>query len=105
MDTEDKDFGYIVDYKDLFTKLEGAYSVYASELDCPEDLDKKDIDILLKDRLVKGRERLDDALEAIALVCEPVLPPKDNLAYIRYFCGNPENKQDLKNSEIKRTAD
>ncbi len=104
LDTEDKDFGYIVDYKDLFTKLEGAYSVYASELDCPEDLDKKDIDILLEDRLAKGKERLDDALEAIALVCEPVLPPKDNLAYIRYFCGNPEKKQDLKDSEMKRTA-
>lgn len=104
LDTEDKDFGYIVDYKDLFTKLEGAYSVYASELDCPEDLDKKDINILLKDRLTKGKERLDDALEAVALVCEPVLPPKDNLAYIRYFCGNPENKQDLKDSEMKRTA-
>ena len=103
LDSEDKDFGYIVDYKDLFTKLEGAYSVYASELDCPEDLDKKDIDILLKDRLAKGKERLDDALEAVALVCEPVLPPKDNLAYIRYFCGNPEKKQDLKDSEMKRT--
>jgi len=104
LDSVDKDFGYIVDYKDLFTKLEGAYSVYASELDCPEDLDKKDIDILLKDRLVKGKERLDDALEAIALVCEPVLPPKDTLAHIRYFCGNPENKQDLKDSEMRRTA-
>ncbi|MCX5711733.1 MAG: HsdR family type I site-specific deoxyribonuclease [Candidatus Omnitrophica bacterium] len=103
LDSEDKDFGYIVDYKDLFTKLEGAYSVYASELDC-ESIEKKDIDILLKDRLAKGKERLDDALEAIALVCEPVLPPKNSLAYIRYFCGNPEIKQDLKDNEVKRTA-
>ena len=104
LDSDDKDFGYIVDYKDLFIKLEGAYSVYASEVDCPEDLDKKDIDILLKDRLAKGKERLDDALEVIALVCEPVLPPKDSLAYIRYFCGNPENEQDLKDNETKRTS-
>jgi type I restriction enzyme, R subunit len=103
LDSEDKDFGYIVDYKDLFQKLEGAYSVYASELDC-ENFEKKDIDILLKDRLATGKERLDDALEAIALVCEPVSPPKDNLAHIRYFCGNPENKQDLKDTEIRRTA-
>ena len=104
LDSEDKDFGYIVDYKDLFKKLEGAYSVYASELDCPDNLDKKDIDILLEDRLAKGRKRLDEALEAIGFVCEPVLPPKDSLAYIHYFCGNPENKQDLKDSEMKRTA-
>ncbi|MCX6159716.1 MAG: HsdR family type I site-specific deoxyribonuclease, partial [Ignavibacteriae bacterium] len=103
LDGEDKDFGYIVDYKDLFQKLEGAYSVYASELDC-ENFAKEEIDILLKDRLTKGKERLNGALEAIALVCEPVLPPKDNMAYIRYFCGNPENEQDLKDSEAKRTA-
>jgi len=103
LDSEDKDFGYIVDYKDLFSKLGDAYNVYASELDS-ENLEPKDIGILLKDRLIKGKERLDNALEAIALVCEPVLPPKDELAYRRYFCGNPENKQDLKDSEMKRTA-
>lgn len=103
LDSEDKDFGYIVDYKDLFSKLGDAYKVYASELDS-ENLDKKDNDILLKDRLTKGKERLDNALETIALVCEPVLPPKDTLAHIRYFCGNPENKQDLKDREMKRTA-
>ena len=104
LDSEDKDFGYIVDYKDLFEKLEGAYSVYASELDNSENLGKEDIDILLQDRLIKGKERLDDALEAITLVCEPVAPPKDNLAYIHYFCGNPENPQDLKDNETKRTV-
>ncbi len=103
LDSEDKDFGYIVDYRDLFQKLEGAYSVYASELDS-ENLEKSEIDILLKDRLAKGKERLDNALEAIALVCEPVLPPKNSLAHIHYFCGNLENKQDLKDSEMKRTA-
>ena len=104
LDTEDKDFGYIVDYKDLFEKLEGAYSVYASELDCPEDINKKEIDVLLKDRLEKGKERLDNALESIAILCEPVKPPKDSLSYIHYFCGNPEIKQDLKETEMKRTA-
>lgn len=32
LDTADKDFGYIVDYKDLFKKVEKAIAVYASEL-------------------------------------------------------------------------
>lgn len=103
LDSEDKDFGYIVDYRDLFPKLEGAYSVYASELDT-DTPEKTEIDIILKDRLAKGKERLDDALEAMTLVCEPVAPPRDNLAHIRYFCGNPENEQDLKDNEIKRTS-
>jgi type I site-specific restriction endonuclease len=33
LDDEDKDFGYIVDYKDLFKKVENAIAVYTSELD------------------------------------------------------------------------
>ena len=103
LDTDDKAFGYIVDYKDLFKKLGDAYRVYASDL---ENVDSKfeDNNILLKDRLSKSKERLDNALESIAFVCEKVQPPKDTLAFIRYFCGNPENPHDLKDSEAKRTA-
>jgi type I restriction enzyme, R subunit len=103
LDTDDKQFGYIVDYKDLFKKVEDAVSVYTAELDY-DTFKKEDVDVLLKDRLKIGRERLDDALEEIALLCEPVAPPKDSLAYIRYFCGNPENEADLKANEVKRTA-
>jgi len=103
LDTEDKQFGYIVDYKDLFKKVENAVSVYTSELDY-DQFEKSDVEVLLKDRLKKGRERLDEALEAISLVCEPVKPPRDSLAFIHYFCGNPENEEDLKTNEVKRTA-
>ena len=103
LDSDDKQFGYIVDYKDLFRKVENAVAVYTSELDY-DNFRKEDVDVLLKDRLKTGRERLGNALEEIALLCEPVAPPKDSLAYIRYFCGNPENEEDLKANEVKRTA-
>jgi type I restriction enzyme R subunit len=103
LDTEDKQFGYIVDYKDLFRKVEDAVAVYTSELDYDE-FEKSDCDILLQDRLKKGRERLDNALEENALLCEPVALPKDTLAYIRYFCGNPEIPEELKSREVQRTA-
>ena len=103
LDSDDKQFGYIVDYKDLFRKVEDAVAVYTSELDY-DNFRKEDVDVLLKDRLKTGRERLGNALEEIALLCEPVAPPKDSLAYIRYFCGNPENEEDLKANEVKRTA-
>jgi len=103
LDSDDKEFGYIVDYKDLFKKVENAVAVYTSELDY-DTFGKEDVEILLEDRLEKGRERLDNALEELALLCEPVEPPKDSLAYIHYFCGNPENEDDLKDSEVKRTA-
>ena len=102
LDGEDKDFGYIVDYKDLFKKVENAISVYTSELDhsaggpAPE--------VLLQDRLKKGKERLDQALEALPLLCEPVEPPKGELEHIHYFCGNTEIPSDLEDREPQRAA-
>ena len=102
LDGEDKDFGYIVDYKDLFKKVENAIAVYTSELD--HSAGGVDPEILLQDRLTKGRERLDNALEAIAMLCEPVEPPKGELEHIHYFCGNTEIPEDLKAHETQRAA-
>jgi type I restriction enzyme R subunit len=103
LDTDDKQFGYIVDYKDLFKKVEDAVAVYTSELDY-DQFKKEDCDILLQDRLKKGRERLDNALEEIALLYEPVPPPKSEIEYQHYFCGNTEVPDELKNTEFRRTA-
>jgi type I restriction enzyme R subunit len=103
LDTDDKDFGYIIDYKELFEKVENAVSVYTSELDY-DQFKQEDCQILLKDRLAQAKKRLDDALEETSLVCEHVPLPKRDLDYIHYFCGNPENPDDLKASEFKRNA-
>jgi type I restriction enzyme R subunit len=102
LDGDDKDFGYMVDYKDLFKKVENAIAVYTSELD--RSSGGADPEVLLHDRLKKGRERLDNATEAIAMLCEPVDPPKGELEHIHYFCGNTENPDDLKEREPQRAA-
>ena len=102
LDGDDKDFGYIVDYKDLFKKVENAIAVYTSELD--RSSGGVDPEVLLQDRLKKGRERLDYSLEAVAMLCEPVDPPKGELEHIHYFCGNTENPDDLKEREPQRAA-
>jgi type I restriction enzyme R subunit len=102
LDGEDKDFGYIVDYKDLFKKVENAISVYTSELD--HSAGGPDPEVLLQDRLKKGKERLDQALEALVLLCEPVEPPKGELEHIHYFCGNTEIATDLADREPQRAA-
>ena len=103
LDTEDKQFGYIVDYKDLFKQVEDAVAVYTSELDF-DQFKPEDCEILLLNRLKKGRERLDNSLEEIALLCEPVEPPKSKIDYQHYFCGNPEIAEELKDTELRRTA-
>lgn len=102
LDGDDKDFGHIVDYKDLFKKVEKAIAVYTSELD--HNAGGGDPEILVKDRLEAGRERLDDAVEALAMLCEPVAPPKGDLEHIHYFCGNTEIADDLKAREAHRVA-
>jgi len=102
LDGDDKPFGYIVDYKDLFKKVENAIAVYTSELDhsapgpAPE--------VLIQDRLTKAREKLDTALETLAILCEPVEPPKGDLQHIHYFCGNTEIPTDLQEREPRRVA-
>jgi len=102
LDGEDKDFGYIVDYKDLFKKVEKAIAVYTAELD--HSAGGGNPEILVKDRLEACRERLDDAVEALALLCEPVEPPKGDLEHIHYYCGNTEIADDLKAREPHRVA-
>ncbi|WP_169973970.1 type I restriction endonuclease subunit R [Tautonia rosea] len=102
LDGEDKDFGFIVDYKDLFKKVEKAIAVYTSELD--NSAGGTDPEILIHDRLEKGSQRLDEALEALALLCEPVEPPKGELEHIHYFCGNTEIPTDLQEREPQRAT-
>jgi len=102
LDGDDKEYGYIIDYKDLFKSLERSIDDYTSE--AFDEYEKEDVEGLLTDRLTLGKKRLDEALEQIKALCEPVTPPKDTQDYIRYFCGNPENKDELKETEQKRIA-
>lgn len=102
VDGEDKDYGYIVDYRGLFDSVGQAISVYTSEL-YMDDFETEDIGIMLQDRLDAGKKRLDNALEELALLCEPVAPPKGTLEYQHYFCGNSEKESDLKDTALRRT--
>jgi len=103
LDGDDKDYGYIIDYKDLFKSLESSVNDYTSG--ALEGYDKEDVAGLLSDRLQKAKELLDDALESIRTLCEPVRMPKETIDYIRYFCAeNIEDKEEIKRNEQKRLA-
>ncbi|MCX6269819.1 MAG: HsdR family type I site-specific deoxyribonuclease, partial [Bacteroidetes bacterium] len=103
LDGDDKGYGYIIDYKDLFKSLEKSIEDYTSEVFA--GYEKQDVLGLLQNRLKKDREALENALESIKALCEPVDHPKDTLAYIRYFCGkNIEDKENLRDTEQKRHA-
>ena len=103
LDGDDKEYGYIIDYKDLFKSLEGAVHDYTSG--ALDGYDKADVAGLLKDRLVKAKERLEDALEQVHALCEPVKPPKDQASYLRYFSSKESgNAAQLKENESQRLS-
>jgi type I restriction enzyme, R subunit len=101
LDGDDKDYGYIVDYRDLFNSLESAITDYTSG--AFDGYEKKDIEGLLGDRLTDARQDLDEALERIRALCEAVAPPKGTLQYQQYFCAlETGNADQLKANEPKR---
>ena len=101
LDGESKDYGYIVDYKDLFKSLEGAVNDYTGG--ALDGYDKEDVKGLLKDRLAEARDDLEEAREAVRALCEPVEPPRDSAAYLRWFCAAESgNAEQLKDNEPKR---
>lgn len=101
LDGDDKDYGYIVDYQDLFNSLEDAIIDYTSG--ALDGYEKKDIQGLLSDRIDKARENLDEALEHIRALVEPVAPPKGTLQYQQYFCAQEQgNAGQLKANEPRR---
>ena len=103
LDGEDKEYGYVVDYKDLFKSLKKAIDDYTGEAFA--GYDAEDVQGLLKDRLKLGRERLEEAREAVKALCEPVEPPGDTNAYRRYFCAEESgNAEQLGQNETKRVT-
>lgn len=101
LDGDDKEYGHIIDYKDLFRSIEGAITDYTSG--AFEGYDPKDVEGLLENRLNKAQQRLDEVLEAIRALCEPVAPPRDTPAFLHYFCAaDTTDKNALKENEPKR---
>jgi type I restriction enzyme R subunit len=101
LDGDDKDYGYIVDYRDLFNSLETAITDYTSG--ALDGYEKEDIEGLLTDRIEQAREDLDNALEQVKAICEGVGQPKGTLQYQHYFVSTePGDASQLKANEHRR---
>ncbi len=103
LDGDDKDYGHIVDYKELFEKVQDSIAVYTSdELDIDEDGD--DGNVTIKDWLKEGKAQLDTAREALRYLCEPVAMPREIEQYLHYFCGDANDPEALLNTEPLRIS-
>jgi type I restriction enzyme R subunit len=85
LDGESKQFGYIVDYKQLFGDLTGAlhkYTAGAFEGYAPEDIEG-----MINDRVEEAEKQLMQTLEELEALCGGVPNPREELQYLHYFCG------------------
>lgn len=92
LDGETKDFGYIVDYKQLFGPLSDSMTKYTS--DAFEGYDAKDIEGLIKNRGIESINDFENILNELIGLCDGVELPKTDKEYMLYFCGAIEERNE-----------
>tara|TARA_R110002049_G_scaffold70521_6_gene182117 strand:+ start:5991 stop:9095 length:3105 start_codon:yes stop_codon:yes gene_type:complete len=103
LDGDDKDYGYIVDFKELFHEVQNSIAVYTSdELDDDEGSDSGNVTV--KNWLDEGKKKLEEAREALHYLCEPVEHPREIEQFLHYFCGDASDPNGLDNTEQIRIA-
>ena len=104
LDGDDKDYGHIVDFKELFGDVQKAIAVYSSdELDIDEGSEAEN-NVHLKNWLDEGRKKLDEAREALRYLCEPVAWPRELEQFLHYFCGDATRADALNDTEALRVS-
>jgi len=83
LDGEDKDYGYVVDYKDLFKNIETAVEDYTSG--AFDAFDAADVEGLISSRAEKAGEDLITARDAWFGLLDPVEQPKGDDQVLAYF--------------------
>ncbi|GAA7261125.1 hypothetical protein ID0476_09030 [Helicobacter pylori] len=90
LDSEDKDFGCIIDYSDLFDSLQEAHSDYTNG--AFENYEREDIQGLISDKAQKIKKKLEEIRGQLRSLCESVKEPKGETDYTAYFCGSDLEK-------------
>jgi len=102
LDDDSKEYGYIIDYKDLFNSIEDAFNDYTG--DAFDGYAKEDVEGLLKSRIEMANKKLQETLEEIRALCEPVEKPHGTAQYMDYFCkADLSDDAGVKVDQEKRT--
>lgn len=83
-DGEDKDYGYIVDYMDLFRNVQLAVADYTSG--AFEEYDREDIEGLIKNSYDEAKAEMDGARSSLVALFENVSAPQADTDFISHFC-------------------
>ena len=90
-DGEDKDYGYIVDYMDLFRNVQLAVSDYTAG--AFEDYEREDVEGLIKNRYDEAKAEMDGSRTSLTELFENVDTPQADTDFIRYFCDSGEDDE------------
>lgn len=101
VDSEEKDYGYIVDYQDLFGAVKSAIEDYTNG--AFDGYDADDIKGLLTNRLAEARKALEEALQAVCSMCE-IIHPQTREAYFAYFVYAETTPIDKQQKECEANA-
>ena len=104
LDGDDKPFGQIVDFKQLFGEVQQAIAVYSSDELDEDDGTGDDGNVQLNDWREEGRRQLEAARELVIRLCEPVPLPQAVEQYLHYFCGDAADPDALAGTEPLRIA-
>lgn len=90
-DGEDKDYGYIVDYKDLFKNVQLAITDYTSG--AFEDYAAEDVDRLIKGRYEEAKAEMVGARASLNDLFSNIEDKSEDSKIIEYFCGDMEDDE------------
>lgn len=96
VDGDDKEYGYIVDYQNLFECISGAIGDYTSDGAALSGYDKEDIEGYIKEKNKACRKDLEEAREQVEALLE-LVHPQTREGFFRYFVYDdnaPEEEMD-----------
>ena len=96
VDGDDKEYGYIVDYQNLFECISGAIGDYTSDGAALSGYDKEDIVGYIKEKNKACRKDLEEAKEQVDALLE-LVHPQTREGFFRYFVYDdnaPEEEMD-----------
>lgn len=101
-DDESKDYGYIVDYKDLFRSVQSAFVDYTTA--AFDEFSIEDVDGLIKNRNIEAKATMEGARTSLSQLLSEVDSPRDDAACIRFFCQVPDEADSADAGSRKRST-
>jgi type I restriction enzyme R subunit len=92
-DSPDKDFGYIIDYKDAQKDISIAIDRYTSEI--LGGYDPEDVKGIIRDRTEAAKAEFEQAHSVIDQFCAGIKNKEDDNSYYNYFCGAEASLEEL----------